>query len=112
MASLINTETSQLITRFVSLEESQELIRASQTFLDGSVYIQRIGNPTKYFTVTAFVDRTGKSLLENAEDTTALLLVSVKHGEYQGRITQLNFSQRMACDFFKATITLAKEVDE
>lgn len=111
MSYLKNTDTNTLITRFVSLEEKQEVLRTEQTLLSGGVYLQRIGEPTASYTVTAYVNRTGKALLLTAEDTAALLAVSVKHGVYYGRITELSFSERMAGDWFKATLTLAKEVE-
>ena len=111
MSYLKNADTNTLITRFVSLEEKQEVIRTAQTLLSGGVYIQRIGEPTVSYAVTAYVNRTGKALLLTAEDTAALLAVSVKHGVYYGRITELSFSERMAGDWFKATLTLAKEVE-
>lgn len=109
MALLKNEDTSTLITRFVSLDDKQELIRTEQQLLNGSMYIQRIGEPMKYYSVIAYVDRAGKVLLQQAEDTTALLKAEVKHGIYYGRITALSFSERMVCDWFKATATLAKE---
>jgi len=112
MSYLKNTDTNTLITHFVSLEQKQEVIRTEQTLLSGGVYLQRIGEPTVYYMVTAYVNREGKTLLSQAEDTAALLSVSVKHGLYAGRITELSFSERMACDWFKATLTLAKEAEE
>ena len=111
MSYLKNADTNTLITRFVSLEEKQEVIRTAQTLLSGGVYIQRIGEPTVSYAVTAYVNRTGKAQLLTAEDTAALLSVSVKHGDYHGRVTELSFSERMAEDWFKATLTLAKEVE-
>ena len=111
MSYLKKADTNTLITRFVSLEEKQEVLRTEQTLLSGGVYIQRIGEPTVSYAVTAYVNRTGKALLLTAEDTAALLAVSVKHGVYYGRVTELSFSERMAGDWFKAMLTLAKEVD-
>ena len=111
MSYLKNADTNTLITRFVSLEEKQEVLRTEQTLLSGGVYIQRIGEPTVSYAVTAYVNRTGKAQLLTAEDTAALLSVSVKHGVYYGRVTDLSFSERMAGDWFKATLTLAKEVE-
>ena len=109
MALLKNEDTGNEITRFVSLQKSQELIRTEQTLLSGEVYIQRIGEPVIYYSVTAYVNRTGKELLMAAEDTAALIKVDVSHGTYYGRITDLKFSSRMAGDWFKADITLARE---
>ena len=111
MAYIKNETTGICISHFVSLEVKQEVIRATQQLLDGSVYIQRIGEPTVSYAVTAYVNRTGKAQLLTAEDTAALLSVSVKHGVYYGRVTDLSFSERMAGDWLKATLTLAKEVE-
>lgn len=109
MAYIKNETTGVCISHFVSLEVKQEVIRTTQQLLDGSVYIQRIGEPTVSYTVSAYVDRAGKALFQNAEDTAALLEVSVKHGLYYGRISELSFSERLAGDWFKATAILAKE---
>ena len=111
MSYLKNADTNTLITHFVSLEEKQEVLRTEQTLLSGGVYLQRIGEPTVSYAVTAYVNRAGKTLLLTAEYTAALLAVSVKHGVYYGRVTELSFSERMAGDWFKATLTLAKEVE-
>ena len=111
MAMLTNSDTDEKITKFVSVDTGQSVIRATQEMLDGQVYIQRIGNPTVTYTVIAYVDRNGKSLLMKAEDTADLLKASVKHGIYLGRITSLKFSERMVGDWFKATLVLVKEVD-
>ena len=39
MSYLKNADTNILITRFVSLEEKQEVLRTEQTLLSGGVYI-------------------------------------------------------------------------
>ena len=46
MAYITNVTTGVCISRFVSLEVKQEVIRTTQQLLDGGVYIQRIGEPT------------------------------------------------------------------
>lgn len=109
MAYISNGTTGVCITHFVSLEVKQEVIRTTQQLLNGSVYIQRIGEPNVSYPVSAYVDSAGKALLQNAEDTAALLEVSVKHGLYYGRIIELSFSERLAGDWYKATLLLAKE---
>ena len=112
MALLKNVDTNERITRFVSLSVSQEVIRSTQELLSGEVYIQRIGSPLVSYEVKAYVNRTGKALLLAAEDTPALLEVTVLHGTYYGRITKLKMDDRMAGDWFEAEITLAKEVED
>jgi len=85
MAYIKNETTGICISHFVSLEVKQEVIRTTQQLLDGSVYIQRIGEPTVSYTASAYVDRVGKAQLMDAEDTTALLEVSVKHYSRRSR---------------------------
>jgi len=109
MSLLKNIDTNTDISYFVSLNVNQEVIRTTQKLLSGEVYIQRIGKPIVSYTVSAFVTRIGKELLMAAEDTAALMKVEVKHGTYYGRITELKFSERLAGDWFNATMTLVKE---
>ena len=112
MALLKNMDTGEHITRFVSLSIEQEVIRSIQELLSGEVYIQRIGSPLVSYMVKAYVNRSGKTQLLEAEDTAALLETTVLHGTYYGRIKKLKIDDRMAGDYFKAEITLAKEVEE
>lgn len=111
MALLKNMDSGEHITRFVSLSITQEVIRAVQELLSGEAYIQRIGSPMVAYEVKAYVNRTGKALLLEAEDNAALLEVAVLHGTYYGRIKKLKIDDRMAGDWFEADITLAKEAE-
>ena len=111
MALLKDVDSGDHITRFVSLSVAQEVIRSKQELLSGVVYIQRIGSPMVSYEVKAYVNRIGKALLLAAEDTAALLEVTVLHGTYYGRITKLKIDDRMAGDWFESEITLAKEVE-
>ena len=54
MAYITNETTGICISHFVSLEVKQEVIRTTQQLLDGSVYIQRIGEPTVSYAVSAY----------------------------------------------------------
>jgi len=112
MALLTNMDTGEKITRYASLEPSQKQISVIQQALDGAYHIQRIGNPAVSYELVAYVNRTGKALLMAAESTAALLEADVKHGVYYGRITELKFGDRLPGDWFKADVTLAKEVTE
>lgn len=112
MAMLKNVDSGAHVTRFVSLSIAQEVIRSTQELLSGEVYIQRIGSPFVSYEVKAYVNRTGKSLLLDAEDTAALLEVTVRHGTYYGRITKLKIDDRQPGDWFEAEITLVKEMEE
>lgn len=110
MSLLKNVDTDKVITRFVSLDDKQDVNRSVNILLSGSEYIQNIGNPTVNYSVVAYVDRNGKALLREAEDKASLLRVVVNHGEYLGRIKELKFGDRLAGDWFEANLLLAKEV--
>lgn len=112
MALLKNMDSGEYITRFVSLSVTQEVIRSVQELLSGEAYIQRIGAPMVSYEVKAYVNTTGKHLLLTAEDTAALLEVTVLHGTYYGRITKLKIDDRMAGDWFEVDVTLCKEVED
>lgn len=112
MALLKDMDENACITRFVSLSETQEVIRSVQELLSGEVYIQRIGMPIKSYEVKAYVNTIGKQRLLTAEDTAALLEVTVRHGTYYGRITKLKINDRLPGDWFEAEITLVKEMEE
>ncbi len=109
MTLLKNLDTNTEITRYVSLDTSQKQISVIQQTLDGITHIQRIGSPAVSYAVTAYVDWAGKTLLLSAEHTAALLQADVCHGTYYGRITELKFGDRLACDWYKADITLSRE---
>lgn len=112
MALLKNMDTGEHISRFVSLSVMQEVIRSTQELLSGKVYIQRIGSPIVSYEVKAYVNRTGKLQLLDAEDSAALLEVTVLHGTYYGRITELKIDDRMPGDWFEAEVTLVKEAED
>lgn len=109
MSLLTNVDTGEKISKYISLNITQEVIRTSQQLLSGDVYIQRIGAPIISYVITAYTNLHSKTALQSAEDTAALLKAETAHGIYYGRIIKLQFSDRMADDWFKVTITLAKE---
>ena len=108
MALLENYDTNTIITRYVNLEISQKVNRITQTALNGNVHIQIIGNMATEYIVNAYVDKTGKNLLLEAEAFVAIIHIIVNYVTYYGRITSLKFSDRMAGGYYKATIELAK----
>ena len=77
MSYLKNTETSEIITRFVSFRKTQEVIRTVQTALDGTEYLTRFGSPTVHYELTLYVNEAGKAALMDAEDSVPLLECSV-----------------------------------
>ena len=110
MSMLYDVTTGTCVSRYVRFETQQEVSQIINHSLDGTVYIQNIGKPLKNHTGSVFVNRRGKAALMAAHADGDLMRIEVKHGEYYGRITALKFSERLPCDYFEASITLADEV--
>lgn len=111
MSQLYDNTAGVEITEYVSVEQDQDVNIVENTALDGSYYQQIIGDPAIFYDVTAYVNRTGKAALQAAEAAGNLLMIGVERGTFYGRIKAggLKFGDRLACDYFKSTIKLAKE---
>ena len=109
MAQLYDITKEYAITRFVSLDESQEVNRIINKALDGTTYIQIVGKPSVNYQLEVYVDIMGKARLFRAEADCNLLRVSVQSGTYYGRITSLSISKMPPSKYFKATVVLAVE---
>lgn len=109
MASLKNADTNEEITKFVSLNEKQEVIRIIHKTLDGASHIQRIGEPSKSYELNLYVNERGKQMLMGAEDLGVLLEVTVQSGVYCGRITELKDFEKMIGGYYKIVVTLGEE---
>ena len=109
MALLKNLDTNDGITQFVSLKEKQEVIRVIHRTLDGNQHIQRFGEPSITYEVTAYVCEIGRQKLQTAEDTCALLEVIVKNGVFLGRIISLDEFEKLPAGYYKTSLTLSKE---
>jgi hypothetical protein len=107
MASLKNADKNEQITKFVSLNEKQEVIRIIHKTLDGASHIQRIGEPSKSYELTLYVNEQGKQMLMQVEDTGALLEVTVQSGVYSGRITELKDFEKMIGGYYKVVLILS-----
>ncbi|WP_303678473.1 hypothetical protein [Dehalococcoides mccartyi] len=107
MSYLENTETAEIITRFVSFQKTQEVIRTVQTALDGTEYLTRFGSPTVHYELTLYVNEAGKAALMTAEDSVPMLECSVKQGVFTGRIVELGSFDYQASGWYKVTATLA-----
>ena len=110
MSLLYDETTATVISYHVSGEISQSVTQIKSKSLDGTVYLQTLGDPETDISGTAYVNRAGKASLEAARAGCNLLRAELKHGTYRGRLTELKFSDRMAGDRFTADFTLAKEV--
>lgn len=108
MAELLNYTRNDLISRYVQMESTSEPSRIVNYAIDGTAYVQIIGSPAVRYTAEVYVYRQGKAKLELADRNGDVLKLTVKHGIYYGRISEINFD-RLSVDAFKATLTLAKE---
>lgn len=108
MAVLINRDTSEDITHFVSLQEKQDVIRTIHNTLDGQQYIQRIGAPTISYELKLYVTEDGKRLLSQAEDAASILEARMNTGIYFGRIIKLSDFKKLTTRYYEVTATLSK----
>ena len=107
MSYLKNTETAEIITRFVSFRKPHEVICTVQTALDGTEYLTRFGSPTVHYELTLYINEAGKAALMSAEDSVTLLECSVNQGVFTGRIVELGDFDYQAAGWYKTTATLA-----
>ena len=110
MSMLYDVTSSTCLSKYVRFETEQEISQIVSRSLDGTAYIQTVGEPQKNYNGSVFVTRAEKNLLLAAHATGDLIRIDVRHGTYYGRITSLKFGERLPCDYFEATVTLAKEV--
>jgi len=109
---LTNLDLSEEITPFISISTKQEVIKTVQKTLDGATHFQRIGQPNISYEITAYVDDVGKQKLMFAEDKASLLKADLEKGVFLGRITSLKDFDSVTRSYYKAVITLSKEVEE
>ncbi len=108
MALLLNRDTNEEITRFVNLQEKQEVIRTIHSTLDGQQYIQRIGEPTISYELKLYITEDGKRLLSQAEDAGSLLEARVQTGIFFGRIIKLSDYKKLTVQYYEVAATLSK----
>jgi len=111
MTELKNMENGIVITPYVSLREKQEVIRTTHKTLDGRQLVSRFGMPMLSYELTIFVKEDGKQALFSAENNLSVLKVTIGDAVYYGRITKLSDPERITREYYKAEVTLAKEVD-
>lgn len=109
MAMLKNLIRGEEITPYVSMVERSTPRQVVATALDGTTYLQSVGQAQTSYQLTAYVQPEGREALDGAWWACDLLEVSVKQGVFRGRITALNYGSRMAQDWYQANLTLAKE---
>lgn len=110
MSLLYDETVGGTISTYVTMERVPKQIQVKTTSLDGSVYIQNIGEPEIDFTGDVYVDRNGKDAIEAAYTGGNLVRADLKHGTHYGRIVDMKMGNRMAHDWFKCTVTIAEEI--
>ena len=111
MTELKNMDNGIVITSFVSLKEKQEVIRTIHKTIDGRQLISRFGEPAVSYDITVYVKEDGRQAFFSAEDLLSLLKVTLSGKVYFGRIAKLSEFDRISREYFKAEVTLAKEVE-
>ncbi len=111
MTELKDMDNGIVITTFVSLKEKQEVIRTLHKTLDGRQLISRFGEPAVSYDITVYVKEDGRQALFSAENQLSLLKVTLGDKVYFGRIIKLSEFDRISREYFKAEVTLAKEVE-
>jgi len=107
VAYLKNLQTGDVITNYINFNKTQELTLTVQTALDGTEYLTRFGSPVYSYMVEAYVNDAGKELLMQAADTLDELEVSVRLGNFTGRIKSLNKFSVEYYGWYKTTIILS-----
>lgn len=98
---------TEISTMFI-FEQEQSVNKVENVALDGTYYLQIIGDPAVTYNITAWVTLAGKTALQTAEALGNTISATNSSGTYRGRITSLQF-EWVGMDYYKATIVLAKE---
>ena len=96
------------ITEFVQHIANDDPTIINNKALDGTHYIQIIGEPGKTITATVYVDYAGKLLLENAQKSGNLLRFTSFGVTDYGRLTSLSFDHH-GRDHYEVEIVAAGE---
>ena len=75
-----------VLGQVLSFVKGLEQVKVTSKALDGTVYIQTVGDPTRTAKVSVFSSREEKDLLDAAEATGALIQVTYRGVTYYGYI--------------------------
>jgi hypothetical protein len=81
----------------------------TNTALDGTTYIQIIGDPIITYEIRSYLTRSARNLLENAKSNGDLIAATLAQGTVRGRVLKTEYSDRMAMGQYLVNITLVKE---
>ena len=98
------------ITPFVTWVRASEPTIITNTALDGTTYIQLVGEPIVEYKVTAYVSRSQREELDASVANGSLMSCVTSRGTARGRINKkISYGDRLPGDYFKAEFTLARE---
>jgi hypothetical protein len=108
--TLLDVTTNTELTPYAWVTPDQDVTKILNTALDGTVYLQIIGAPVKYYDVGAVISSTDREALEDAEANGDLLSLTEVDTTLYGRIVELNINPKIIGGTQTLTMRLAKEV--
>jgi len=111
MAFLKNTATGELITRYLNCKTVQQVNLTVQTSLDGTEYLTRFGSPVLHCELELLLTEAGKNLLMQAEASLDELLISVRAGNYLGRILSVGEYSSVSYGWYRVTVILSAKCE-
>lgn len=107
---LRNQTTGEKITEFCWTNTTSDVTQVLTKALDGTVYIQVIGEPSKTIVAECVITTSAKPKLESAHARADLMSVTDEDGHLTyGRITALSFQNKVRGNKQRCTVTLAEE---
>lgn len=90
-------------------EHDQELNKIVSHALDGSTYIQTVGEPSGKIAATIIYDAENETLLKRAEANTSLVSLKTRDKTIYGRIINMELSHKWANGKYSANLIIAEE---
>ena len=98
------------ISSYVTWVQNSTPTMITNTALDGTTYIQLVGDPIVEYKITAYLSRSQRNELDASAANGNLMSCVTSRGTARGRINgKISYGDRLAGDYFKADFTLAKE---
>ena len=107
---LRNQTTGEKITEFCWTKTTPNVNQVVTTAMDGTVYIQVIGSPSKTIVAECVITTDAKPKLESAHARADLMSVTDEDGRVTcGHITALSFQTKVRGNKQRCTVTMAEE---
>lgn len=106
---LRNQTTGEKITEFCWTQTTPNVNQVVTTAMDGTVYIQVIGRPSKTIVAECVITTEAKAKLESAHASAALMSIADDSRMTYGRITALSFQRKVRGNMQRCTVTMMEE---